>query len=79
MRSGNVVVSAGGLGSGFDLPGCRLAIVTESDIYGQRRRVRKEWKRTDRLAPFVEIKIGDYVVHVNHGIGRYLGIVPLDH
>ncbi len=77
VRSGNVVVSAGGLGSGFDLPGCRLAIVTESDIYGQRRRVRKEWQRTDRLAPFVEIKIGDYVVHVNHGIGRYLGIVPL--
>lgn len=77
VRSGNVVVSAGSLGSGFDLPGCRLAVVTESDIYGQRRRVRKEWKRTDRLAPFVEIKIGDYVVHVNHGIGRYLGIVPL--
>jgi transcription-repair coupling factor (superfamily II helicase) len=77
VRSGNVVVSSGVLGSGFELPGCRLAVVTESDIYGQRRRVRKEWKRTDRLAPFVEIKIGDYVVHVNHGIGRYLGVVPL--
>ncbi|HOV80861.1 MAG TPA: transcription-repair coupling factor, partial [Bacillota bacterium] len=26
---------------------------------------------------FVELKVGDYVVHVNHGIGRYLGVVPL--
>ncbi len=77
VRSGNVVVAPGSLAGGFEFPGCKLVVVTEKDIYGQRRKPRKEWKRTDRLAPFVDIKVGDYVVHVNHGIGRYLGVVPL--
>lgn len=77
VRSGNVVVAPGSLAGGFEFPGCRLVVVTENDIYGQRKRARKEWKRSDRLAPFVDLKIGDYVVHVNHGIGRYLGVVPL--
>lgn len=77
VRSGNVVVAPGNLAGGFEFPGCRLVVVTENDIYGQRKRARKEWKRSDRLAPFVDIKVGDYVVHVNHGIGRYLGVVPL--
>lgn len=77
VRDGNVMLTPGNLGGGFDLPGCRLVVVTETDIYGQRKKVRKEWKRSDRLAPFVDIKIGDHVVHVNHGIGRYLGVAPL--
>ncbi|MDD4766579.1 MAG: transcription-repair coupling factor [Desulfotomaculaceae bacterium] len=77
LRRGNVVVTPGSLAGGFELPACRLALVTETDIYGQRRRPRKEWKGAGRLAPFVDLKAGDYVVHVNHGIGRYLGVVPL--
>lgn len=77
VRSGNVVVTTGSLSGGFDFPGCRLVVITDNDIYGQRKRARKEWKRSDRLAPFVDIKVGDYVVHVNHGIGRYLGVAPL--
>jgi transcription-repair coupling factor (superfamily II helicase) len=77
VRAGNVVITTGNLGSGFELPGCRLVVIAEPDLYGRRKRPRRKWKRTDRLAPFVEIKAGDYVVHVNHGIGRYLGVVPL--
>lgn len=78
VRSGNVVISVGNLYSGFELPGCRLVVITESDIYGQRKRPkRRERKHTERLAPFVDLKVGDHVVHVNHGIGRYLGVVPL--
>ncbi|MDD4334071.1 MAG: transcription-repair coupling factor [Desulfotomaculaceae bacterium] len=77
LRSGNVVVAPGSLAGGFEFPACRLVVVTENDIYGRRRRPRKEWQHADRLAPFVDIKVGDYVVHVNHGIGRYLGVAPL--
>jgi len=78
VRSGNVVIAAGNLGGGFELPGCRLVVVTEADVYGQRRKPRREWKQSERLAPFVDLKVGDYVVHVNHGIGRYLGVTPLN-
>lgn len=77
VRSGNVVIAPGNMRGGFELPGCRLVVVTEADIFGQRKKPRKEWKRSERLAPFVDIKTGDYVVHVNHGIGRYLGVSPL--
>lgn len=77
LRSGNVVIAPGSLAGGFEFPACKLVVVAENDIYGQRRRPRKEWKGADRLAPFVDIKVGDYVVHINHGIGRYLGVAPL--
>ncbi|MDD4238531.1 MAG: transcription-repair coupling factor [Desulfotomaculaceae bacterium] len=77
VRAGNVVISNGNPVAGFELPGCRLVVLTESEVYGQRKKPRREWKQSDRLAPFVDIKTGDYVVHVNHGIGRYLGVTPL--
>lgn len=77
VRAGNVVISTGNPAAGFELPGCRLVVLTESEVYGQRKKPRREWRQSDRLAPFVDIKTGDYVVHVNHGIGRYLGVTPL--
>ncbi|MHB1043318.1 MAG: transcription-repair coupling factor [Eubacteriales bacterium] len=78
VRAGNVLIVPGTLSSGFDLPSCRLAVVTEQEVYGQRKKSRRERGRAERLAPFVELKAGDYVVHINHGVGRYRGIVPLD-
>ncbi|OPX88674.1 MAG: Transcription-repair-coupling factor [Pelotomaculum sp. PtaB.Bin104] len=77
VRAGNVVVAAGNLAEGFELPFCQLVVITESDIYGQRKKLRRERKQFERLTPFVDMKVGDHVVHVNHGIGRYLGVVPL--
>ncbi|MDF9407714.1 transcription-repair coupling factor [Pelotomaculum isophthalicicum JI] len=77
VRPGNVVITAGSLVEGFELPICRLVVVTESNMYGQRKKIHKEKKQLERLTPFVDLKVGDYVVHVNYGIGRYLGVVPL--
>ena len=77
VRAGNVVITTGSLGGGFELPDCKLVVLAEADLYGRRKKPRRKWRKTDRLAPFVDIKEGDYVVHVNHGIGRYLGVVPL--
>ena len=51
VRAGNVVITTGSLGGGFELPGCKLVLIAEPDLYGQRKRPRREWKRTDRLAP----------------------------
>ncbi len=77
VRSGNVVIGVGNLSGGFELPGCKLAVIAEADIYQRRKKPRKERKRPERLAPFVDLKAGDYIVHVNHGIGRYLGVTSL--
>jgi len=77
VRPGNVVITSGNLEEGFELPSCRLVMITETGIYGRRKKPRRERKQVERLTPFVDLKVGDYVVHVNYGIGRYLGVVPL--
>lgn len=77
---GHIAIGTGRLSGGFELVSTRLAVITERDIYGQQwRRARRSRPRTgDRLEPFTDLKAGDYVVHVNHGIGRYLGMVSLN-
>ncbi|MCG8402537.1 MAG: DEAD/DEAH box helicase, partial [Firmicutes bacterium] len=80
VRAGNVVITHGQLSGGVELVNARLVLITEGEIFGQRKRKRREQPRTGpgRLEPFTDLKVGDFVVHVNHGIGRYQGIVPLD-
>lgn len=80
VRSGNVVITHGYLSAGFEFIGARLVVITESEMFGQRRKTRQSRARTasDRMEPFADLKAGDAVVHVNHGVGRYIGIVQLD-
>ncbi len=80
VKTGHVVISHGQLSGGFELVNARLVVITEGEIYGQRKRKKREQPREagNRLELFTDLKAGDYVVHVNHGIGRYIGIVPLD-
>lgn len=79
VKPSNAVICHGQLSNGFELVNARLVVITEGEIFGQRRRKRREQPREgNRMEPFTDLKVGDYVVHVNHGIGRYQGIVPLD-
>lgn len=76
-----VVVQVGTLQNGFELNRIRLAVVTESEVFTQKqRRVRRTTKmdHAEKIKDYQELKPGDYVVHVNHGIGRYAGIVTLN-
>ena len=76
---GNVVVTEGYLGGGFELPSAQLVTITEQDIFGQRRKTKAMGTKSDRRNLAIDdLKVGDYVVHVNHGIGRYQGITTLD-
>ncbi|QRN41203.1 MAG: transcription-repair coupling factor [Neisseriaceae bacterium] len=67
---------------GFILPELNLALVTESDLYqNNSRRVTKKRKyqsvSENAFMDLAEINIGDFVVHENHGIGLYKGLVNL--
>ncbi|MCU0869775.1 MAG: DEAD/DEAH box helicase, partial [Burkholderiales bacterium] len=70
---------------GFVLPDASVAIVTETELYAataRRRGVRERERRTSAenvLRDLSEVAVGDPVVHENHGIGRYLGLVSMDH
>jgi transcription-repair coupling factor (superfamily II helicase) len=69
-------VYAGEISGGFlDAEG-RLAVVSDEEIFGRRvrRRARKSADENAFAAAFRELNEGDLVVHVEHGIARYLGL-----
>ncbi len=75
-------VIVGPLTSGVILPGEGLVIITEEEIFGGRAHRAREKKSRDAARPFIEdlrsLNVGDYIVHVEHGIGRYQGLVHRD-
>jgi transcription-repair coupling factor (superfamily II helicase) len=69
----------GHLRDGFRIPDERLVVVTEADIFGearQRRRARRV-EVTQLLKNLSELKPDDFVVHIDHGVGRYRGLKHL--
>jgi transcription-repair coupling factor (superfamily II helicase) len=71
-----VEVCLGRLSSGFVWPDQKLAIITEDEIFGvkyHRRRVQKTRIHSE-LLPLEALQKGDFVVHVDHGIGQYEGL-----
>ena len=74
-----ITIQTGLLLSGFELASDRLVVVTEKDIFGHvKRRIAKTAPEGEKISHFRDIKPGDYVVHVNHGIGKYVGVVTLE-
>jgi transcription-repair coupling factor (superfamily II helicase) len=79
MLPGQVAVGAGRLHEGFEIPETGLVILTEREIYGKQLHDRRKTRPSPRRAPEeLDLNPGDYVVHANHGIGRYQGIVLLE-
>jgi len=61
---------------GFVLPEIKLALLVESDVTGRRRAHRAPRpRRTDARGFFDDLNPGDFVVHHQHGVGRYGGMV----
>jgi transcription-repair coupling factor (superfamily II helicase) len=78
-RPGRLFICRGSLSDGFVWPADSLAVATEVEVFGPRaKRARPSAKavRTELLA-FSDLKQGDLVVHDEHGIGQYEGLVKL--
>lgn len=78
----NIQIMQGDLHAGFELPLQRLAVITEKELFNKKKikRTQRKQKLTnaERIKSYSELKVGDYVVHVNHGIGRFYGIETLE-
>lgn len=76
IKEESVRVHDSGLSAGFGVPALKLACVHEGEIFGRRKRQPKSLKsaRSKVIDTFVELNPGDFVVHVNYGIGRFTGI-----
>jgi len=77
---GEKVVSAVALPLEEGFEAGRLAVVTETDVLGERlrRRARKRKRASDFITELSAIEPGDLVVHAEHGIGRFEGLVRID-
>jgi len=75
-----ITLYIGTLNAGCRLPHLKLAILTEAEILGtQSRRAKKQTQESHTiLTSFRDLKPGDYVVHEDHGIGQYQGLVTLE-
>ncbi len=64
------------ISAGFSLPGDKILAVQEAEIFGRKRRIPRSvgTARSAAIESFVELSPGDFVVHVNYGIGEFLGI-----
>jgi transcription-repair coupling factor (superfamily II helicase) len=78
LTEGTVLITVGLLSAGFELPQAHLLVIAEKDIMGrQKKKPRPRVGKGQQIAYFRDIKIGDYVVHINHGIGKYVGVETL--
>jgi transcription-repair coupling factor (superfamily II helicase) len=67
------------LRSGYKLPDAGFVVLTDSEIFGTQRmhRARKASHEGIPISSVLDLKEGDYIVHISHGIGYYRGIVKL--
>ena len=72
----DVRIEIGRLRAGFASVNDRLAILSEREMFGRHytRRTRRRFEAGTALTAFSDLKSGDYIVHQQHGIGRYLGL-----
>lgn len=78
LKPGEIMVAYGNLHRGFAYPLLQLAVVSESDIFGEKKAKKRKKKKSayegKSIQNFTELNIGDYVIHENHGVGIYKGI-----
>ena len=81
--SGAAEIMIGELSVGFALPSIPLTAYTEQDLFDEEVRPKKTEKSRRAqagafLSDFRDLKVGDYVVHIDHGIGQFQGLLQID-
>lgn len=75
-----IMVTTGSLTRGYEYPMIQYAVLSESDIFknisGRKKKERAKSKKP--VLNFDDLHVGDYVVHENHGIGMYKGVVKIE-
>lgn len=79
MLQGEVVITHGSLQKGFEYPTAGFAVISDKEVFGQDKRIKKAKSKHDgnKIKAFSDLNVGDFVVHQAHGIGQYIGIEKL--
>ena len=93
-KAGLAVIHTGPLSEGFCVTGAKRMVLGESDLFGRKKESRGRYELhgeadrsgarsrvrqlTERIADWTDIQPGDFVVHADHGIGKYQGLYEID-
>ncbi|KPU42785.1 transcription-repair-coupling factor [Oxobacter pfennigii] len=79
LVEGQIMITRGALNRGFEYPIMSLAVISDREIFGEAKHKRRAVikKGVSQIKSFTDLKLGDYVVHVNHGIGSFQGVKQL--
>lgn len=72
-----VTVTAANVAEGWALPGADLVVLSDHEVFGRARTRAVPRRRPARAAFFTDYTAGDYVVHLEHGIGRFDSITRM--
>ena len=79
VMPGEIMVTFGHVTEGYEYTMLKFTVIAETDIFGRGKKKRKrKIYEGQRIQSFSELKVGDYVVHENHGLGIYQGIEKMD-
>ena len=81
LQRGILQIVRGSLQSGFEVPSAKLVVLTETELFAKatkKRAKRLTMENAERLKSYTDLKEGDFVVHVDHGVGRYLGVKTME-
>ena len=79
-HAASLLVGVGHLSRGFRLPDAQLVLWAETDVFEEERTVHERRRSATRtfLSDFRDLKAGDLVVHVDHGIGLFVGLKRIE-
>ena len=85
LQKGEIMTLYGNVLKGFEYPLLKFVVISETDIFGKQNRKKRKKKAYDgkaytgiKIRDFADLKVGDYVVHENHGLGIYRGIEKVE-
>ncbi|SKA04670.1 transcription-repair coupling factor (superfamily II helicase) [Pilibacter termitis] len=81
IKEGGTQIVITSLQAGFEFQSARVVVLTEREIFNKnkkRKARRHNISNAERLKSYNELKVGDYVVHANHGVGQYIGMETIE-
>lgn len=80
IKSSQVFITPGSINGGFEYPNLKFIVISDKEVFGagKKKLVKQKKKDGGKSISLADLNINDYVVHENHGIGRYEGIEQLN-
>lgn len=78
IREGTIITTFGSISRGMEFPDVKLSIISDKEVFNEKKERKRTFnKKGKKIESFTDMRVGDFVVHVNHGIGVFKGINEL--